>query len=473
MNIRKATIKDLKMIAEVEAECFPAAEAATEAEFARRLTSYPEHFWLLFDEEKLVGFVNGMVTDQEDLTDEMYENADLHNEEGAWQMIFGVNTIPQYRRRGCAEKLLKRAIADARSQGKKGLVLTCKDKLIHYYAKFGFVNEGISESVHGNATWYQMRLTFRKIEKISLIGLGAMGVFFAPRLYQRYGDNFRIIADGERKKRLETRGVTVNGVNYRFPIVTPQETGDPADLILIGVKGYALSQAIEDIRNQVGENTLILSLLNGVDSEDALIKEFGEEHVLYAYMRMSVVMKDGCADFDPYWGKIHFGEKMNEEYSERVLRVKEVLDEADIPYQIETDMLKGIWFKYMCNIGENMTCALLGIPFGVYRLSEDANWLRRSAMREVAAIAQKKGIDIGEREISLQEETVKTIPFANKPSTLQDLESWKITKIEMFAGQVVKMGKELHIPTPINEVFYHGIRVLEEKNEGICHEKKS
>lgn len=304
----------------------------------------------------------------------------------------------------------------------------------------------------------------RKIKKISLIGLGAMGSFFAPRLEKAYGDGFRIIADGERKKRLETEGVTINGVNYKFPVVTPQTTDDVSDLILIGVKGYALDQAIEDIRNQVGEETLILSLLNGVDSEEKLEAAFGAEHVLYAFMRMSIVMKDGKADFDPYWGKIHFGEKINKEYSDRVLKVKEVFDYADIPYEIDEDMLKGIWFKYMCNIGENMTCALLGIPFGVYRHDEDANWIRRNAMREVAAIAQKKGIDIGEKEIELQEKTVKTIPYENKPSTLQDLEAGKRTEIEMFAGTVIRMGKELGISTPINEVFYHSIRVLETKN---------
>lgn len=306
--------------------------------------------------------------------------------------------------------------------------------------------------------------TERKIKKISLIGLGAMGSFFAPRLEKAYGDGFRIIADGERKKRLETEGVTINGVNYKFPVVTPQTTDDVSDLILIGVKGYALDQAMEDIRNQVGEETLILSLLNGVDSEEKLEAAFGAEHVLYAFMRMSIVMKDGKADFDPYWGKIHFGEKINKEYSDRVLKVKEVFDYADIPYEIDEDMLKGIWFKYMCNIGENMTCALLGIPFGVYRHDEDANWIRRNAMREVAAIAQKKGIDIGEKEIELQEKTVKTIPYENKPSTLQDLEAGKRTEIEMFAGTVIRMGKELGISTPINEVFYHSIRVLETKN---------
>lgn len=160
MNIRTATMNDLEAIAAVEAECFPAAEAATKEEFAERLAHYAEHFWLLFDDNKLIAFVDGMVTDEADLNDEMYAKAQLHNPAGAWQMIFGVNTIPAYRKHGYAGQLIEAAIADAKAQGRKGLVLTCKEKLLHYYAKFGFVNEGVSSSTHGNVLWYQMRLTF-------------------------------------------------------------------------------------------------------------------------------------------------------------------------------------------------------------------------------------------------------------------------------------------------------------------------
>lgn len=160
MEIRTATIADLAQIAAVEAECFPAAEAATKEEFAERIKYYGNHFWLMFEGEKLIAFVDGFVTDKLDLTDEMYERAEMHDENGAWQMIFGVNTIPAYRKHGYAGQLLQWAIEDARKQGRKGLVLTCKEKLIAYYAKFGFVNEGISESVHGNVIWYQMRYKF-------------------------------------------------------------------------------------------------------------------------------------------------------------------------------------------------------------------------------------------------------------------------------------------------------------------------
>lgn len=159
MLIRTAKMSDVEQIAAVESACFPPAEAATRAEFEQRVRVYGEHFWLMFDGERLVSFVDGFVTNERDLSDEMYENAAMHDEAGQWQMIFGVNTLPEYRRRGLAEQLLRRAVSDARQQGRRGLVLTCKDKLVHYYARLGFVSEGISDkSVHGGAVWYQMRL---------------------------------------------------------------------------------------------------------------------------------------------------------------------------------------------------------------------------------------------------------------------------------------------------------------------------
>lgn len=160
MKITHASMQDLAAVAAVEAMCFPPAEAATEKDFAGRIQHYGNHFWLMFDGDRLIAFVDGFVTDEADL-DEMYANAAMHNENGAWQMIFGVNTLPQYRRHGYAEKLIRQAIDEAKKQGRKGLVLTCKEKLIHYYGKLGFIDEGVSDkSTHGNVVWHQMRLTF-------------------------------------------------------------------------------------------------------------------------------------------------------------------------------------------------------------------------------------------------------------------------------------------------------------------------
>lgn len=165
MKICCATAQDVDAIARLEAVCFPAAEAATRESIEARVKAYPSHFFLLWDDDRLVSFVNGLVTDQPDLTDEMYEKTSLHQENGAWQMIFGVDTDPHYRKQGMAGKVLERFIAAAKAQGRLGVVLTCKERLIHFYAKFGFVDEGISASTHGDVVWHQMRLTFNREEK--------------------------------------------------------------------------------------------------------------------------------------------------------------------------------------------------------------------------------------------------------------------------------------------------------------------
>ncbi len=164
MNIRTATLSDLDKITEVEAICFPAAEAASRESFAERLQSYPDHFWLLEEDGRLISFINGMVTNEITIRDEMFENASLHNEKGEWQAIFGVNTIPQYRRRGYAAKVMEHVIEEAKKQGRKGLILTCKEEKLHYYAKFGFKNLGLSKSVHGGAVWYDMVLRLNLVK---------------------------------------------------------------------------------------------------------------------------------------------------------------------------------------------------------------------------------------------------------------------------------------------------------------------
>jgi len=161
MFIRNAITADLESLAEVEAACFPAAEAASKDVLKERLAAYADHFWLLFDDDgRLVSFVDGMATDEPDLNDDMYADAGLHRRDGRWQMVFGVNTVPDCRRRGYAGLLLRRLIESSRERGRLGVVLTCKESLVPYYAAFGFRDEGISGSTHGHVVWHQMRLRF-------------------------------------------------------------------------------------------------------------------------------------------------------------------------------------------------------------------------------------------------------------------------------------------------------------------------
>lgn len=158
--IRKATLQDLDTLASIEAACFPPAEAASKQAIAQRLAIYCDHFWLLEAQGAVISFINGMTTDEATIRDEMYAAPDLHNPQGKYQAIFGVNTLPAFRRQGCAATLMQRVISDAKQQGRQGCILTCKEALIHYYAKFGFENCGQSQSTHGGAVWYDMRLCF-------------------------------------------------------------------------------------------------------------------------------------------------------------------------------------------------------------------------------------------------------------------------------------------------------------------------
>ena len=158
--IRKATTADLDLVTHIEATCFPSAEAASREAFVERLKYYAGQFLIAFDDDTPIGFIDGFVTNDEILTDEMFSDASLHNPNGAWQMIFGLNTLPEYRNCGVGSQLIAAFIELAREEKRKGVILTCKEEKIHYYAKFGFVNEGESESDHGGAKWYQMRIVF-------------------------------------------------------------------------------------------------------------------------------------------------------------------------------------------------------------------------------------------------------------------------------------------------------------------------
>lgn len=156
--IRKADISDIDTVTELEKSCFPVPEAADRNAFELRMKNYPECFWLLERDGQIISMINGMTTNCNDLCDEMYSGTDMYSPEGKWLMLFGVATTPAYQKRGFASQLMKRVIEDTKKQGRRGIVLTCKEELLPFYSRFGFVSEGISDSEHGGAKWYQMRL---------------------------------------------------------------------------------------------------------------------------------------------------------------------------------------------------------------------------------------------------------------------------------------------------------------------------
>lgn len=161
VTIRNAKYEEAEQLAQIEASCFPEAEAATGEAIAGRMREFPENFYVAETEEKeIIGFINGACTDSPHLPDAMYHDASLHVPQGAYQTVFGLDVLPAYRRQKVARRLLETLLCKAKERGCKGAVLTCKEHLVHYYESFGFVNQGVADSVHGGAVWYEMRLIF-------------------------------------------------------------------------------------------------------------------------------------------------------------------------------------------------------------------------------------------------------------------------------------------------------------------------
>lgn len=158
--IRKVKPEDLDAVTRVEAVCFPEAEAAPRESFQQRISTFPDSFFVAEKDGEIIGFINGCATDSRVIFDEMFADASHHREDGIYQSIFGLDVIPEYQHQGLASRLMEHLIEDAREKGRKGLTLTCKDRLIGFYERFGYKNLGLSQSVHGGAVWYDMILEF-------------------------------------------------------------------------------------------------------------------------------------------------------------------------------------------------------------------------------------------------------------------------------------------------------------------------
>ncbi|WP_041711358.1 GNAT family N-acetyltransferase [Clostridium pasteurianum] len=160
ITIRQASIDDLHLVVKVEEICFPQTEAATRESLEQRINTFSTSFFVAEIDGKIIGFINGCVTNKTTIYDELYKDSSLHILDGNYQTIFGLDVIPEYRNQGIAAKLMYYMIKASKKAERKGVILACKEKLIHYYEKFGYVNKGISKSVHGGAEWYDMILEF-------------------------------------------------------------------------------------------------------------------------------------------------------------------------------------------------------------------------------------------------------------------------------------------------------------------------
>lgn len=302
----------------------------------------------------------------------------------------------------------------------------------------------------------------KRITNVSIIGLGAIGGSYAARLYENDSINLTIVADSRRIEKYSTDKLTVNGKSYDFKFLQPDSNEAPADLVLIAVKYNNLSESIDAVRKRVGPDTVIMSLLNGIDSEDIIGKAFGIEKLLYSSCVGIDAIREGNNIRYTTFGKLYFGEKENYLHTERVERVKALLDESGIPYYIPEDMIKALWWKYMLNIGLNQVSAVLGATYGVFSTIQETLELADAAMREVIAVSEKAGINLREEDIEEAHKVLHTLSAGGKTSMLQDIEAGRKTEVEMLSGVLREMGRKYGVPTPVNDTLFRMIRTLEQ-----------
>ena len=300
-----------------------------------------------------------------------------------------------------------------------------------------------------------------KIQNVALVGAGAVGGYFIWGLIGKKDINFSVIAKGERKERLEL-GLVINGEKYNPQVLMPEEAG-VVDLIMIASKQDALEEIAEDIKPMVGAGTMVMSLLNGVSSEEIIGNAIGMEHMLYSIMRIASMREGNAINFYPEITKgLFVGEKGCSEPTERILAIEELFKGSGVRCNFVEHIINDLWDKYAGNVSQNLPQAILGVGYGAYSDSKHVEFIANSLWKEVARIASVKGVNIPS-ELVLFGGSMPQARF----STLQDLDAGRRTEIEIFAGDMIRMGEEYGIEVPYCECVYHMIKALEEKNEGM------
>jgi 2-dehydropantoate 2-reductase len=301
----------------------------------------------------------------------------------------------------------------------------------------------------------------KEIKSISIVGLGAIGAVYASKLYDMEPECIKVIANKERIKRYSKNGFSINGKEYNFNYITPEEETEPADLVLVSVKYHHLNQAIKDMRNHVGTDTIILSLMNGISSEEIIGKEYGMDKMLYGMCVAIDALRDDTNITYTNIGKIFFGEGTNDLQSSKVKALKKLLENANIPYEVPQDIMRSLWWKFMINVGINQVSALLKAPYGVFQEIKESHELMESAMKEVIELSQKVGVNLNEDDIEEFDKVLKTLSPKGKTSMHQDIEAGRKTEVEMFAGTVCELGRKYDIDTPVNQFLLKAIHTLE------------
>lgn len=302
-----------------------------------------------------------------------------------------------------------------------------------------------------------------ELRKVALIGAGAIGGYLIWGFEGVERTAFTVVAEGERQERLSREGICINGERHSLQVRNPVQAG-PQDLIFIATKYGALSEAIAMLPPLMGPDTLVLSLLNGVDSEERVAQAVGWEHVVYSTIRIAARRTGEGVFFEPERViGLSFGLPDGGAGEGRKLEALSALfAKTRLRWKCSQDILTDLWMKFACNVANNLPQAVVGAPASLYSKSEHGLFLAQKLWTEVAAVAAARGVRLGEEVLIFPGQA----PSA-KYSTLQDLEAGRHTEIDLFAGQMLCMAAEAGISVPYCEYTYHAIKAMEEKHDGL------
>ena len=304
----------------------------------------------------------------------------------------------------------------------------------------------------------------KKIKTIAIIGAGAMGAAYASMFADVTGFSLFFLAAGDRYQRLKKEPLEVNGRSYTIPVLRPEEVKAPVDLVLVALKHHHLPEALADIKAVVGPGTAILSVMNGLESEQIIGSVCGMDKMVYAIAIGIDAVREGNHFSYARPGRIIFGAGTQEGNSNRVERIQEALTRAAIPHEVPADIQRVMWWKFMINVGINQASAVLRAPYGVFQSSPNALALMQLLMQEVVILAGKVSVNLQQKDLEEWLAVLSTLAPEGKTSMLQDIEAGRKTEVEIFAGRVVSMGLEHAVPTPVNQTILHIVKAMEERH---------
>lgn len=305
----------------------------------------------------------------------------------------------------------------------------------------------------------------KEIQRVAIIGLGAIGATYGKLLQDALPTRgLSIIMDEERQRRYSKEGLMVNGIPTAFQCASAASIG-LCDLILVAVKYRQLAEAVEAIAPCVGPETRILSLLNGISTDEPLMKRYGKARVPYAITVGNDLQRLGNKVSYKNTGYIAFG--YDGAVDESLYAIAVLLQRAQIPCEVTADIRHVQWRKYLINVTLNQFGAVLGATYGDLQKNSEMRILIRLVGEEVMTLAQACGVPLGEDDYTEFLNILAKLNPAGGTSMYQDMQAGRLTEVDIFAGEMMRLGQEKGIAVPYNTMLYHMVKALEEK-KGNC-----